>query len=583
MHKPAIYPQSFQSKRSRRSIRSGLFPAAFLCVSALLAGPAAAVDLGTYKGCAATDGDFKSTQLYNGGNGLKMAFAQQDDGGVDVYFIQKNGAVKRWNAKGANVTDVGTIPNDASGEYGLVGIAADPDFRKNSTLYFTFTASESGKFMYHISRFKLDAAGAKLDMASEKILIRFPAEREPWHSAGAMAFDAYGDLYIAVGDNEKIDEGPGNTADLRGGILRIHPDDSPKGYSIPKGNFGERFAAVFKEQGKADLAAVYADTAKVKPETYVKGTRNAYTVTLDPVRRWLTWGDVGPDQGRVSEEYNLVHQAEFTGWPYFAGEENMAGINPYHYNVPAGSTRLVPINKAAENGTVNGSKVLPALREPILARQQGCAMTGPIFRYDGRIKSAGNFPPQLNRKWLVSGCDSYGFHILTLDEAGEKITSNVVAFASIRPSTLVDLQQGPDGSLYYVSNNTGVYRLDYTGACKDPALIPEATGCADAASSNYDPAVPKAFHDPRKCATGIAGRSRTLAPESFRISGNSLSIGVSGSHRVEFLGVDGTVRLTLRGEGARSYELPSSLPSGVYQVRAETDSGNRSMLFYRGF
>jgi glucose/arabinose dehydrogenase len=556
-----------------------------LCVSSLLsvlAGPALAVDLGAYKGCAATDGEFKSTTLYSGSNTLKMAMVQQDDG-VDVYFIQKNGAVKRWNAKGATVTDVGNITVDASGEYGLVGVAADPEFRKNSALYFIYTASESGKFMYHISRIKLDAAGAKLDMASEKILIRFPAEREPWHSAGAMNFDAYGDLYIAVGDNEKIDEGPGNTADLRGGILRIHPDDSPRGYSIPKGNFGERFASAFQAQGKADLAAVYGDTAKVKPEIYVKGTRNAYTVTLDPVRRWLTWGDVGPDQGRISEEYNLVHQSEYTGWPYFAGEENMAGINPYHYNVPAGSTRLVPVNKAAEAGTVSGAKVLPALREPILARQQGCAMTGPIFRYDGRIKTAGNFPPQLNRKWLVSGCDSYGFHLLTLDEAGEKITGNVTIFASIRPSTLVDLQQGPDGALYYVSNNTGVYRVDYTGACKDPALVPEATGCADAASSNYDPSVPKAFNDPRKCATGIAARSRTLAPAEFQIAHGALSIGVSGSHRVEFTALDGRVVLTLEGEGARSYALPQSLPPGVYQVRAVTAAGSKSLLYSHGF
>ncbi len=548
----------------------------------LLAGLAWPVDLGIYKGCAATDAEFKTTQLYNGNNSLKMAFALQDDGGVDVYFIQKTGGLKRYNAGSKTVTDMGSIPVDDYGEYGLTGVAADPDFKKNGTLYFLLTASESGKFMYHVTRFKLDAGRTKLDPATEKVLVRFPAEHEAWHSAGAMAFDAYGDLYVAVGDNEKIDEGPGNTADLRGGIMRIHPDDSPKGYSIPAGNFGERFAALFKAQGKADLAAVYADTAKVKPEIYVKGTRNAYTVTLDPVRRWLTWGDVGPDQGKVSEEYDLVHQSEYTGWPYFAGEESMGGVTPYHYAVPAGGTRAVPVNKAAEAGTVNGAKVLPALREPILARTQGCAMTGPIFRYDGRIKSAGNFPPQLNRKWLISGCDSYGFHIMTLDSAGEKVNSNVTAFASIRPSTLVDLQQGPDGSLYFVSWDNGVYRVDYTGACKDPALVPEATGCADPASANYDASVPKAFNDPRLCAVGIAPRPRALAAEEFRVDGSSLTVGVSGPHTVEFAGIDGRVVLTLRGEGARSYPLPQSLPRGVYQVRAATNTGSRSVLVSLG-
>ena len=44
-----------------------------------------------------------------------------------------------------------------------------------------------------------------------------------FHTAGALAFDGYGDLAVAVGDNQQTDLGPANTADLRGGILRIHP------------------------------------------------------------------------------------------------------------------------------------------------------------------------------------------------------------------------------------------------------------------------------------------------------------------------------------------------------------------------
>jgi hypothetical protein len=76
----------------------------------------------------------------------------------------------------------------------------------------------------------------------------------------------------------------------------------------------------------------------------------------------------------------------------------MVGVSPYHYAVPAGSTRAAPVNSAAKAGTVKGVPNLPAIREPIFARQEACSMTGPIFRYDGRIKSAGNFPPQFDRK-----------------------------------------------------------------------------------------------------------------------------------------------------------------------------------------
>jgi glucose/arabinose dehydrogenase len=545
-----------------------------------LLGAAHAVDLGTYKGCAANDGEFKSSSIYNGNEVLKMTFVQQDDGSVDVYFIQKSGGVKRYNAKTRAVDNLGSIPVDASGEYGLVGVAADPGFKTSGALFFVYTAPDGASAMqYRVSRIALDAARAKLDLASEKILVRFPAQHEAWHSAGAMAFDAYGDLYAAIGDNEKVDEGPGNTADLRGGIMRIHPDNSPAGYSIPKGNFGEYFSDLYKNQGKPDVAAQFLDTNKVKPQIYVKGTRNAYTVTLDPVRRWLTWGDVGPDQQKISEEYNLVHHPEYTGWPYFAGQEDMAGVNPYHYAVPAGSTRAAPVNNMAKAGTVKGLATLPAIREPIFARQEACAMTGPIFRYDGRIKNAGNFPPQMNRKWLISGCDDgFGFHLMGLDSAGEKTTSNTVIFGNVHVNTLVDLQQGPDGSVYMVSWTTGITRLDYSGACKDAALVPEATGCADPSATNYDPAVPKAFHDPRLCAGTSALRAPLSASDAFRVSGAWISVGVAGAHTLEFIDVRGHVAATLHGDGAMSHPIPADLPAGLYQVRMRSASGVGSRL-----
>lgn len=214
-----------------------------------------------------------------------------------------------------------------------------------------------------------------------------------------------------MGDNKKTEYGPGNTADLRGGIYRIHPDDSPRGYSIPEGNFGPRMAAHFAAAGNAALASQYLDTAKVKPEIYVKGTRNAYTLSLDPVRRWLAWGDVGPDQQKVSEEHNLVKEPVFAGWPYYAGQEDMAaqGGNFYGKPVPAGSTRAAPLN---QDPASLGVKQLPPNREPIFARNQGCAITGPIVRYDGSIGDAGQAPPQLNRKWFNAGCDGFGFHVM---------------------------------------------------------------------------------------------------------------------------------------------------------------------------
>ena len=56
------------------------------------------------------------------------------------------------------------------------------------------------------------------------------------------------------------------------------------------------------------------------------------------------------------------------------------------------------------------------------------------------------------------------------------------------------------------ANDGEFNRFAYAGACKDPALVLEATGCADPKATNYAPKLPKASNDPRLCQgmTGLA-------------------------------------------------------------------------------
>ena len=566
-------------KSKADSIRGFWIAAAILLTG--VAAQGAVVDLGAYKGCAASDGEFKSTQLFKGpevtsddaSNGLlKLAFVAQADGSTDDYFIQKQGAVKRYNGKSGTVDSLGTISVDHKSEYGLVGVAAPRDFLKTPYLYFMYSFIEAGNVYTHrIVRFKLNPGLSGLDMASEKILIKIVRKSVSWHTSGSMVFDDYDDLWIAIGDNQQTEMGPGNTADLRGGILRIHPDESAKGYSIPAGNFGAHLSAGFKAAGNADLAAQYADTSKVKAEIYVKGTRNAYTITVDPVRRWLTWGDVGPDQSKVSEEHNLVKEPFYMGWPYFAGEEDMGGIQPYDLPIPKGSSRTAgPVNNFAG---ILGVKQLPPIREPIFARTEGCAMTGPIFRYQASVTGATQFPPQFNRKWMISGCDGYGFHLVTLDDAGEKVLTNTKIFSQFGVQTLVDLKQGPDGALYYISWNTGLYRIDYTGACKDAAFVQEKTGCGVPGATNYDAALPKEFNDPRLCTGMTAVAARAAPSQWLQLDRRSLFVDAPGPQAIEILDLRGRVVFSLSGEGPRRYSLPVLPVTGVYRIKVKSALG----------
>ena len=71
----------------------------------------------------------------------------------------------------------------------------------------------------------------------------------------------------------------------------------------------------------------------------------------------------------------------------------MGGVKPYGSEVPSGKSRSGPTNTSGAGGVVQ----LPAITEPIFKRQQACAMTVPIFRYDGSKPSARQFPTQVNR------------------------------------------------------------------------------------------------------------------------------------------------------------------------------------------
>ncbi len=52
-------------------------------------------------------------------------------------------------------------------------------------------------------------------------------------------------------------------------------------------------------------------------------------MALDPVRRWVAWGDVGPDvmSTAVREEVNLRKTPGFEGWPYFVGNNTVFSGN----------------------------------------------------------------------------------------------------------------------------------------------------------------------------------------------------------------------------------------------------------------
>ncbi len=354
-----------------------------------------------------------------------------------------------------------------------------------------------------VTKFTLNASGM-LDNSAQQVLLKIKRSSEA-HTGGAKAFDAQGDLWITVGKNapdypnsynETRETGStvgtsANLADDRGGVLRIHPDNSTRGYSIPDGNFGPYWSNYFKTTGNADLAAQYADTNKVRPELYVNGTRNAYSISVHPTKRWLAWGEFNVNTtNTLTEEHNLVTHPAFGGYPYFAGGfgpgngagyyalwsgDGATGYNSAH----PGSTQSVdgPVNQSIWNkGPKQLPPVTPALHTYMRSDGAG-AVTGPIYKYDPTSPSRIKWPPHFDGAWFItdwtqgtSGNGFQGAKIFKLNAAGDAKTDSLKWFTSLGWLNPISFDQGADGALYIINyagwynstSNTHIGRLEYT-------------------------------------------------------------------------------------------------------------------------
>ncbi len=407
-----------------------------------------------------------------------------------VIIVERKGAVKLYNPVTKTTKQIAQMDVYSGQEDGLLGVALDPNYEKNKFIYFYYSPAGSVPEQ-RVSRFVFD--NDSLVLASEKILINIPTQRqECCHSAGSIAFGPNGNLFIAVGDNtnphnpgyyNSIDERKGrenwdaqrtagNTNDLRGKILRIHPE--PDGtYTIPEGN-------LFKP-----------GTDKARPEIYAMGTRNPYRIAVDQKKGWLYWGDVGqntidnPERGPISyDEWHVATAPGFFGWPYFAGpnspytdfdfETNTNGPfydpeKPINNSVNnTGLTQLPPATGAMIWYSYDESKLFPHLgtggKSPI---------AGPVFYTDlfkERINdTTRHLHEYFNGKVFIAEWMRDWINVVDVNDSGK--VENIEPFMrGTKFSHPIELEFGPDGTLYILEYGTnwfsknkdaGLFRVEY--------------------------------------------------------------------------------------------------------------------------
>jgi glucose/arabinose dehydrogenase/PKD repeat protein/type 1 glutamine amidotransferase len=446
------------------------------------------------------------------------------------------GTIHQWDPKTRQaklLTTLAVMGNRGSGneliknEEGLVGITLDPRFAQNGWVYVYWMPHESIDRENRIgqrtvSRFTYDFANQSIDQATRKDLLHWDAQiHSCCHAGGGMTFDESGNLYIGSGDNnssggsngysgnnwtqefkgisfQDARRTAGNTNNLNGKILRIHPE--PDGsYTIPPGNL---FTG--QEEGGG----------KTRPEIYVMGVRNIARIAWDPVNHWLTAAWVGPDATAPSpdlgpakyETATVITSAGNHGWPYCMGNKQpyrdrsnvdatiltgwydcdnlknesprntgLVGIPPARSNMiwysPQGGGPVYPVRN---DGSGLPTYVLgqETFTQPYLRGGTQAIMDGPTYHRSQVDTGSGvAWPAYWDDKWFI-GDESNAQNRVAVTVDPSVGNQAPPAFAedlrSIIPpgnngnsqlQSWMDAKFGPDGALYLLDYGAGFFTL----------------------------------------------------------------------------------------------------------------------------
>ena len=425
-----------------------------------------------------------------------------------VLFVERFGKVRIWKPDTQRTVLAATLdvhgnlnpgstqgPDHGSWESGLIGLTLAPEFEKTGWIYLYY--SPAGDVPENrVSRFTLK--GDTLDLGSEKIVLRVPVQREVCcHEAGSLAFDAEGNLFISTGDNTNpfassgynptdyrdgrypwdAARSAGNANDLRGKILRIHPD--PDGsYTIPEGNLFP------------------PGTPNTKPEIYVMGCRNPFRIAIDKETGTLSWGEVGPDARELDasrgpagfDEINRTRTAGNFGWPFVIADNKP--YRQYDFDTrSSGPAQDVnsPKNHSPQNtGPVQLPPARPAwiwypyapsIRFPLAASGGRTACAGPFYHYQAELESERKLPPLYDGVQFIYEWERGWILAVRTDEQG---APSLEPFApDIKLKRPAEMELGPDGALYIIEFGTGwennkdaqIVRIEHVPASPGKPLV----------------------------------------------------------------------------------------------------------------
>jgi cytochrome c len=420
-----------------------------------------------------------------------------------ILFIQRKGEVRLFNTKTGELKDIAKLEvstkytsktgEKREAEDGLLGLSKDPNFEKNHWIYLFYSHPEKSANV--LARYEMK--GDEILMDSRKELLEVPVQREECcHTAGSIAWDKAGNLYLSTGDNTNphgsngyspSDERPGrepwdaqrssaNTNDLRGKVLRITPQADGT-YTIPEGNLFSK------------------GTPNTRPEIYTMGHRNPFRISIDQHTGYLYWGDVGPDARDPKEDrgpagHDEVGQAKKPGnfgWPHFVGDNKAYNKYDFEKNVSGPKWEAEkPLNISPNN---TGLQELPPAQKamvwypygnapdfPLMGNGGRNAMAGPVYHQADFKNAERKFPAYYDNKLFMYEWMRGFIMAVTFDENGDfKRMERFLPNQTF--NNPMDMEFASNGDLYMLEYGTGWFvqndnarliRIEYNGGNRKP-------------------------------------------------------------------------------------------------------------------
>ncbi|WP_165440543.1 DUF4347 domain-containing protein [Rubripirellula amarantea] len=386
--------------------------------------------------------------------------------GRNFYIAEKVGVVKVQRDGGSvqTVIDISGQVNDYN-DRGLIDFKIHPDLENNPYLYLLYTYDPPEVYNYsglagpdgagnragRLMRVTLDASTGytSIVQGSETILLGtnstwnnfngfvdssvnysvpqggvdssgnyirdFINSDSQSHTVGSLAFGLDGNLFVSIGDGAGYTRVDGRALrvqdvnSLSGKILRIDP---------------------ITGQGLWDNPFYTGDPNANASKVYQLGARNPWRITVDPTSGQLLIGDTG---WTSYEEINTGGAAANFGWPYFEGRQGVNTPTP-QYSGLSGA--------AAFYATADATP-------PVVAITHGAA--GDAIVLGGYINDS-DLGDYFDDSFFYNNAYEGTVRLFRIDDQGNLTDQQLFTTGA---QWIVDIQQGPDGSVYYANLVTG--------------------------------------------------------------------------------------------------------------------------------